>query len=60
MADPVKIAEMITQRATEFLAPMEAEMNRKGWPQDLRAIMWQAVADMAGRMAADSKAGATP
>ena len=54
-ADTQKIAGMVADRAAEILTPMEAEMEFKRWPHDLRAIMWDAIATMAAGMASASR-----
>lgn len=55
MADALGLAEKISQKAADTLSPLELEMTMAKWPAEFRAIVWEAVADMAGRLARDAK-----
>lgn len=55
MADAQQLAEKIAKKAADMLDPLEREMIVMKWPAEFRAIMWQAVADTAARLAAGSK-----
>jgi hypothetical protein len=46
------IAEKIAKKAEDTLAGLEREMDIMKWPQEFRAIMWNAVAHAASLRAA--------
>jgi hypothetical protein len=48
----IALATKISAKAEETLAKLEHEMNVMKWPDEYRAIMWEAVADTA-RIKAD-------
>ena len=54
MADPQAVAEKIAAKAAATLNPLEQEMNLMRWPNEFRTIMWQAVADHAALLAAET------
>lgn len=43
MNDEQEIVALITRKVTEALMPLERQMNILKWPNDFRAIMWEAV-----------------
>jgi hypothetical protein len=47
MADAQALAAKIRRRAIDLLTPLEREMRIMAWPQEYRAIMWEAVARIA-------------
>lgn len=54
MNDPAKaiaLAEKITKKAEEALDRTALEMTLMKWPAEFRAIMYGAIADLAGRRA---------
>lgn len=55
MADPKELAVKIANKANETLQPLQTEMDRNAWPPEFRKIVWQAVADTASFLAAESK-----
>jgi len=55
MKAAVELADKITAKAEEALAGIEREMTIMKWPDEFRAIMWGAVADIAARRAAAAR-----
>lgn len=51
MTTPQALAEKIAKKAEDTLAGLEREMVIMKWPQEYRAIVWGAVADLALRRA---------
>lgn len=49
------LAEKITTKAEEALAKLELEMAMMRWPAEFRAIMWEAVVEVAKQRAAAAK-----
>lgn len=56
MADPVQVAAKIAQKAVDALDPLAREMKIAKWPAEFQAIMWGAVAQHAGILAAEADA----
>lgn len=55
MHDAEKLAVKIAEKANRLLQPMQTEMDANRWAPEFRAIMWQAIADTASRLAAEQK-----
>lgn len=53
MTDAKQVAENVLARARLELAGMESTIS--GWPADFRAIMWDAVSEVAQSKAADAR-----
>ncbi len=49
------LAAKITDKAQGALAGLDREMAIMKWPAEFQAIMWDAVADLAARRAADAR-----
>lgn len=56
MTDPNQIAEKIAGKARDTLEPLAREMLIMKWPAEFQAIMWSAVAQHAGILAAEADA----
>lgn len=52
MSTPLEIAEKLTEMAGKTLRPLERQIAT--WPDEFRAIVWQAVAETANRLAAEA------
>jgi hypothetical protein len=50
-AKAAALADKVVQKAEDALSGLSLEMNLMKWPPEFRAIMWQAVADIASRRA---------
>ncbi len=48
------LAGKITDKAADALSALDREMAIMKWPAEFRAIMWDAVAELAYRYAAES------
>lgn len=59
LAKATGLAEKITDKAQGALADLDREMAIMKWPAEFRAIMWEAVADLAARRAAECRVGQT-
>lgn len=57
MARALVVAERVSARATEALGELDREMKLMKWPAEFRAIMWEAVADLASRRANEARNG---
>lgn len=55
MADPQALAEKIATKAADTLHPLRLEMEIAKWPAEFRKIMWEAVAQHATILAAESR-----
>ena len=53
----VNVAAQISAKAEKVLDGMEFEMNFMKWPNDFRAIMWEAIADAANIRARQARNG---
>lgn len=51
----IDLAEKITAKAEDALGALSVEMAIKKWPAEFRAIMWEAVAEIATRRAETAK-----
>ena len=51
----IALASRISGKAEDALSRLDAEMNMMKWPAELRAIMWDAVADLATIRAKEAK-----
>ena len=49
------LAGKIADKAQGALAGLDREMTLMSWPPEFRAIMWEAVANMAARRAAEAR-----
>lgn len=51
----VALATKISIKAEETLAGVDREMLIMKWPNEFRAVMWEAIADMASIRAKDAR-----
>lgn len=49
------LADKITAKARDALSGVDREMSIMKWPAEFRAIMWDAVAELASRRAAEAR-----
>ena len=55
----IALADQITKKAEEAVADLDLEMAMRKWPAEFRAIMWEAVADIASRRAKNARTAFT-
>lgn len=56
----IDLASKISGKAEAALSGLEAEMNVMGWAPESRAIMWEAVSDLAAIRAKSARSQTTP